>query len=92
MATLSDVFARDERIEERAHFEEQLLSFVADLLQNENRKRVTVLRRDAHALLEAWSAYTGRDVSDDLEYRLKLRKFQGILDAIDSRHTELSEA
>ena len=74
MSTLTDVFARDDKIEERTHFEEQLLSFIADLLQPANRKRITALRRDAHDLLSAWSSYTGRDVSDDLEYRLTLRR------------------
>jgi hypothetical protein len=80
MPTLSDVFSHDEKIEERTHFEEHLLSFIADLLQTDNRKRVTTLRRDAHDLLAAWSAYTGRDVSEDLEYRLKLRRFEHGLD------------
>ena len=76
---LTDVFARDEKIEERSRFEERLLSFMADLLQPNNRKRTTTLRRDAHDLLATWSAYTGRDVSDDLEYRLKLRQFDSAL-------------
>jgi hypothetical protein len=83
MGTLSDVFAGDERIEERARFEEKLLSFVADLLQPAMKKRASQVRREANDLLAAWSAYTGRDVSDDLEFRLKMRDYRDLPSEIE---------